>query len=201
MSTSVSSSSSTTTMTGYAVFSAAEAGSNGEVSGTPEYRVGTSATNYTYGRRVWTNDMSQGLDSGDVAVSLVANPGGGTNGVVWTVSGGGTVPLYYSGASYGNISQLKVVAGVRTAGAKVAITSLFVRFYKNGSLIETIQCGNVEADTLDSSSDTQEQIMTITPTASDNTKVVIECDVRLILQAEAISNPDDLYSRFFVYSA
>jgi hypothetical protein len=199
MPTSVTNNSTISVITGYAAVAGAETGSDGALNGAAEYLVGT-ASGHASARKIWDGDLSDGLDSGLVAVSLNALPGGGTNGLAWTVSGGGTVPLYYSAASYGAISSVKVVAAATRAGAVVTLSQLVVKFYKNGVQTELIECGSVGVDLSDWSQDCAEQIMTITPTASDNTQVVVDANLQFTLQADQLNNPDDLFARIYVFA-
>jgi hypothetical protein len=200
MGTSTSTSSTIVSITGYSAFGQARLGSNGENGGAAELGVGASGGSLATGRYTWSSDISQGVNTGSIPVSFTGNPGGSSNGVAWSVSGGDTDPLLCS-ASYGAISQVKLAVWVQSAGALSGLNTIVVRFYKNGTLMETINCGDIAADTLDYETDIQEVVMTVTPSASDNTKVVVEANLQFTLEAAEITSPDELFAGVYLLSA
>jgi hypothetical protein len=200
MGTSIVTNGSISSISGYEVDAEARIGSNGWSSGDPEYSVGISSSNFSSGRRVWEASPVETIDSGQVEVVLAANPGGGSQAVGWTVSGGDTVPLYCNNASYQIISSLKVRAAVQLNWAVMSFSDLVFRFYKNGSLQETITYEKVIANTEDTSDEVQEQILTVTPTASDNDKVVVEGNIRLAMYGVDIPDPNAVFGQIFIFS-
>jgi hypothetical protein len=76
---------------------------------------------------------------------------------------------------------------------------LVFRFYKNGALIETITYEHVIADTLNSSDESQEQVLTVTPTASDNTSVVVEGTIHLQLAGTNIPDPNIILGQIHIF--
>jgi hypothetical protein len=150
---------------------------------------------------MWDNDPEDEILSDPVPVSLVANPGGGTNAVSWTVSGGGTVPIQFSG-TYGAISSVKLRVAATVSLCKMTWSSIVVKFYKAGLLTDTVSYGTVEVDTLSLTDPVvREQILTITPSANDNTQIEFTASVVLEYDSVDIPDPNAEYSQVYVFAA
>lgn len=201
MSASATSGTSATSISGYKVAAGARVGSNGQEDGDWEYFVrGTSGSSIMTGRRVWDQDPGDEINSSTVVTQLAAQPGGGSGGVAWTVTGGETVPLSYSSASYGAISSVKIRALASFPGCLFEWTSVSVKFYKNGALVETIPYESIIADTREQSNP-REEIVTFTPTNADNTKVVVEATMQLIYGGADIESPDAVSGQVYIFAA
>lgn len=197
----VTSSNSITSISGYRFYSGVRLGSNGDPGGDFEYSTGNSSGISSIGRVVWDEDPETEITSGDRSLSLSANAGGGTNSVAWTVQGGETVPIFYSG-TYGAIASVKIRVAATYAECHTLWSGIMVKFYKNGVLIETLTCNLIEVDTRGIEDPVaREQILTVTPTNSDNTKIEITASMKLEFVGLDIPDPNAVYSQAFVFAA
>lgn len=177
-------------------------GNNGDTGGVPGYDTGDPASDNVYGYITWGDDPPEPLDSGEVDFNFQALPGGGTNGVLWDVTGGSAGQLQYSNAAYGTLVSVTLRAAVTLAGCKVSMNGVVVKFYKGGVLIEsaTLNSGqNPVADALASSDPVAiEQVTVVTPANTDNDKVVVTGTVRLQTLAEIAPAPTDLFGQIYL---
>jgi len=191
------------TISDYCVYADAEFGGNGDESGEPSYDCGSSDSDNVYGYITWDSDLSDGLDSGTRTLSFQALEGG-SNGVEWNVQGGSAGTLQFTDQTYGAIQSVKIRAAVILQGCKCTLSGIVLKFYKNGSLVETItltSATNPVADTrADDAPDEREQITTITPTNSDNTKLVVTGNLRLEAVEGDLPGPSDLQAQIFVFA-
>lgn len=179
-------------------FAEARFGSNGGT-GTPEYDVGSTTSNAVSGRTVWDSDLSNGLNSGWINVSLDAEAGGGSNAVSWTVTGGTVVPLLFSGVTYGIIDNVQIVAAVQFP-AQMLWRSVLVKFYKAGVLIESFsERVGPQVDTTGATPPVaKEQVLTVVPAQTDNDKVVITGQIELVCAAGIYPGPNDIFAQIYV---
>jgi len=88
----VTSSNSITSISGYKFYAGLRLGSNGADGGDYEIMVGDPSNVTATARKTWDVDPNDDkIISDNVGIDLVANAGGGTNAVSWTVQGGVTV--------------------------------------------------------------------------------------------------------------
>jgi hypothetical protein len=203
MGTSVTSSSTISTVTGYKAVGVIQLGWNGDVS-LPgfEYSVGNNSGSAITGRKVWDpTESADEINSGDVNISFAANPSGGTNGDVLTVEGGATGPLIYTGVTYGPISQVRIRAAVMYGYSIMNWKQIAAKFFKAGALIETITYDAIGVDTSNQDDPVEaEQILYITPTNNDNDQVVISAVANIELEYTDIPSPTAIFGQIFVFA-
>ncbi len=171
-----------------------------------EYDAGHNTSgDFVTGQRVWDANLADGFDSGQVAIQLVGNPGGGANGVSFSVQGGSVDPLNYSGVTYGTIQKVEVRAKVAAGGLRLTFSDLIVRFYKAGVLVETINVPAQDtpvASTWDTSSPASALfVVRITPENADPDKVVVDANVRLESQSTTLPHASWINGQILVAAA
>jgi hypothetical protein len=200
-------SSSTTTYTSIptpptsCVYAEMRYGSNGSIGSPPELTLGHNGGSTTTGRITW--DVSDNtFDSGQVDFILTIPPGGGSlHADTLSVANAITNPISYSQTTYGAISAVQIEAGVQI-NAAAAFSDLIVQFYKNGSLIETFtQSAGPSVDTSTASDPVAAQVLIVTPTNSDNDKVVITGKVQLQAPDGTFPDVDDIFAQIFVQTS
>jgi hypothetical protein len=127
-----------TAITGFCARAGARWGSNGVVLGEGELYVGRSSLDDQVARRTWASDPTAGFDTGEIDTEFEGAVGGGTGGVIWTVQGGATVPVGYSGVTYGSIVRVKVRCAVQSDGLEVAWSELLLQCYSGGNLVDEV---------------------------------------------------------------
>ena len=193
-----------TTITGYCLVAEVMFGCNGDPNGSdPEYRVANAAGGNVEGRRQWDANLNDGLNSGNVNLSLIAEPGGGTNGVKWSVAGGETFPLIFSGVTYGAIAEVKIRAGVAGPGLQMKLSGLVVKFYKNGAMTQRcVLSASADANTLGmSASGSVESTISVSPLNANNDRVVVSGVGLLKSDAGVIPGPTDILGQIFVFAS
>jgi hypothetical protein len=194
------------TITGHRALAEVRFGSNGDLNAfDAEYRVGEGNGTWQEGRRTWDADLSDGLWSDSVDTTFIANPGGGTSGIAWSVIGGVTDPLSLTGVTYGAITSVKLRAAVTGAGMRMRWSSVLVNFYKNGTLQQRRNMPPSQwpdANTLSLSvSDPVERILTVTPSASDNDMVVITASVALTANTGIALGAGHIFGQIFLFAS
>ncbi len=182
----------------YNLYSQASMGDNGYPDGIPGVYVGVSDSANQSAYREWDSDLSDGLDSGWVAVSFTATLGS-TNTAQFSVGGAGTT--YYSGGSATAISEVDIRAAVAGPDMAMSWSNLSVAFYQGSSLVETVSLGNdVAVSTIGSQTwDPAEMIAQITPTQSNCDKVVVTGSIRLQAAAGTYPGPNDIFGQVFIH--
>jgi hypothetical protein len=136
-------------------------------------------------------------------VTFTAEASGGSNAVKWAVDGASPSQLNYSAATYGNITRVRIRAGVQTT-ALVSWTTLSIKFYKSGRLTDAYPSSGTLATgpTVDTRSltapVTAESILEVTPTLNTNTKVVVTGYVTFAADQGVTPDVNDLFAQVFV---
>ncbi len=110
-----------TPITGFCILAKARVGSNGNVSGVAECLTG-KATDFATGRKTWDANLTDGLDSGWVPVTLTLDASGSR----WEVSGASPATISYA-ASWGEIFRVTLQAAVDGAGRKFSFRNVVIR--------------------------------------------------------------------------
>jgi len=182
-------------LAGYCIFSEAVVGSNG-AGVDPELTLGGSSGLKVVGRSTWDTNLADGFDTGWISVEFNLKPGGGAAGVTWKV---GTTTLTYTQSTYGKIAALHIYAAVQQP-ASASWRNLSVKFYKGGSQTDSFSLRNGPAvdTTSPGSPAAREQILTVTPAASDNDQVIISASIKLTDPSTVLPSVDDLLAQIYV---
>jgi hypothetical protein len=172
-----------------------EPGSNGNSSGDPTYTIGDDQGMEQWGFTQWDSDLSDGFDTGPVNVDFTAWAAGQESATI-----GSNTPLSYDGDAIGTIGSVVLRAGVLVSG-EAKFSNVTVEFYHDDSLLETdsISAGP-DANTLDGSATQQEQLLTISPTATNANKVVVCATAQLRSPTDTAPGPTDMFCDIFVQS-
>jgi hypothetical protein len=191
-----------TNMTGYSAFAEARLGSNGDSSGVPEITVGTDSSHVSTGRVCWDSDPSDGLDSGWTLGAFTAAPSGSTHSASWDVAGASPEPVVYSNVNYAGVFEVDLRAMTLTSGL-AAWQSIDVAFMKNGVITDhyTSYTGPSVDDTAASGIVSDEQILKVMSSYSDNDSVVISGDMRLAYPEGIYPGPNDLADQIYVFGS
>ena len=167
-----------TNPSGYSLFAEARFGGNGTFFLPPELAGGSSSEASAYELEVWDTDLSDGLDSGGVALQIDANMDGGTVGL--DASTAGSSVLSYDGDdNLGTIGSVLIRAGSTVAGS-VTFSDVSVTFWKDGVQQDTVNVGGV-APTRPAHrrAALAEQIVSVTSAVSGCDRVTVSGVVRL----------------------
>ena len=164
-------------------------------------RRSTSATGTPslYARDAWdpSYDYGGAFDSGWVPTELQVNAGGGSAGVLWSVSGDTTGTLDYTGQACGVITGVDLVAGAQTTGT-AEFGEVTIDFLKNGVVEDSWTGQGPSATSTDPSSPFAEQDLFVRPSVNDATAVTVSGNVRMTTPAGVFPGPADLYTNVFV---
>ena len=181
------SSGSVSDITGFTAVGVVRFGANGADPLVWETAVGTSSSISASDNLVWDEDISSGLDSNWVSAQFDVAPGGGTNAINWTVTGGVTVPLSSSCGTFSGIQKAIVRAVVLDSGHAMNWRLITAKFYKEGQLRETLSHRSGPGVDTRFGSATLEQYIEITPTASDNDRMLVTGQFRMESPSSSIS--------------
>jgi hypothetical protein len=159
---------------GYTIAASTRIGNNGETWGASTCGVWDANYDLQEAWQVWDSNASSGIVGDAIAMQLELKPGGGTNGVTMLLDDGTPSTLTLSNTSYTYISQVKLRAGVTFSDMRAHFDEIVVAFYRNGTVVETVNLDDIIADSTGSSSPSQsEHLVTVTPSAGDYTQVII----------------------------
>ncbi len=187
------------TLSGFNTYAEMLVGSNNAPGGTAEFLIGASATNNTTGRKLWDSDLTDGFDSGWVDVVLTMPATSGPSDVLLKVAGGNPETITYSGIIYSAITRVRIRAGVQ-APAKMSWRNISVIFFKNGIQTDSYSprtAPHVDTSTLNAPV-ALEQILTVTPSASDNDSVTIQGSVHLVCAGSSLPAEEDMFGDIFI---
>jgi hypothetical protein len=184
---------------GYVAAAEVVYGTNG-LSGSPEAFAGTTG-DMDGGQVIWDPDPSDGFDSGWVPVSLHVKPGGGSEGLVWTV-GDGLTTVTYSGADYDNINGIVITAAVSGAGMFMAWSSLQASYFFEGEMVEQIAVGSSSWPTANTLGQTSsygfQDDYLIEASDTPNDEIIVTGFVRMATDFGVYPAPDSMASQIFV---
>jgi hypothetical protein len=174
----------------------AQVGGNGS-GDPPEFDITDVNGNGVDGSVCWDDDLSDGFDSDWVPAVLDVEPSG--DGITWTITVDGPQALTYSGITYGTIVAVGFRAAVQTS-ASSAWRQVSVQFYQSGSLTDSysLRAGpqiNLHGSSLPAAG---EQILTITPNANTNDKVIVSGQFRFTNASTSPPDPEDMFAQIFV---
>ena len=197
MSVSMSSGSTITDLTGYAVYAQACMGDNGDPWGVMGLSSGTAAEETGYAPIEWDSNLSNGLDSGLIDFTFTVNTAAGT--MSWAV--GGADPITYDGNVGSGVGQVAIQAAVTSGGMAFAFSNVSLSFYNNNSLVDTEDVtSGPAANTIGQGSSPAEQLAIVTPDASSD-KVVITGSLRLQAAQGTYPLPSDIFGQIFIRPA
>jgi hypothetical protein len=170
-------------------------GGDGNGSGCAETTVGDDQGGEYYGYYTWCESEGDGFNSGGVPVSFVADSDGYESLEVSTND-----PVTYNGDSIGPIGSVVFQAAVTEQGS-AEWSDISVDFYSGSTLVETDSAmQGPEANTTDTPSTPQkEQLMTVTPSASDITSVKIAGEIQLTAPAGSTPGPTGMFCNVFIF--
>ena len=214
----------------YAMYAEARLGGNGDPNGAPELVVGRDGEDAAWGRTTWDGDLTDGFDTGDVAhafgVDFRAADGdgrgtdeSGTGGEPDSEgeygegeTGGGGVaagqsaghqPLAFASDARGEVVTKVQVRAVALAAAVVEWSTVTIRFYRDGVLVDayTPDAGPA-VDTSGTPGDTTaEAILEVVPSGADYDEVVVRGTFRMAFDSTSVTPGEtDLALQVFVYT-
>jgi hypothetical protein len=150
--------------------------------------------------------LSDGLDSGWVAVSFTALAAGGTNALAWNVAGASPAPITFSGASAMVLRSLKMRAAVDGAGRKMSFRNIVVKFFHNAndaSPTQTVRVSSSSAPVADTTGLSDpidaENILTVSAFRTDNQKVVVTAEIQLVTSDTVLPSQDGIFGDIYVF--
>jgi hypothetical protein len=194
-------------ITGYAARAKARVGSNGDLLGVAEVLVGDEPTSSPGTARVtWDGNLADGLDSGWVSITFTALAAGGANSLQFAVIGASPNPATFALASAITLRTVKVRAAVDAANRRFAFQNLVIKFFHAAADTTAAQTVRVApgswpvADTMGLTDPADaEHVLTVSALRTDNQKVVVTADVRLISAETELPLPDGLFGDVFVF--
>ena len=184
-----------------AILAQVQSGGNGSYSALPEYAVGSGAGGFVDGSKTWDPDLSNGLDSGWVTVSLDAKITSSGSTLTWAVQGGASGTLSTIGPGGNGISEVDLNVGVQNADVSVVWDSPVVKFYHANSLVETDSpTSSLVADTTSSGDYSAGDLLTVTPGSSNNDEVIVTGRVRFTCtDAYSLPAPTDIFAQVGIF--
>ena len=187
---------------GYSVYAELKVGSNGSDEGIAETAAGDAAGNSGVGHTTWDEDVSDGVDSDWVRVSLVAGP----SGVTWTV--GNQAPVHVADSVTGDILSLKVRAAVMGGNRVTSWRDLVANFYETeGATTPSEQvavglAGSPVANTVGAASDAEaDKSADIWPDGSGYKVVQLTGSVRIQSLEAGLPNPESVFGQVYLYAS
>jgi len=187
---------------GYSVYAELKVGSNGSDEGVAETAAGDAAGNATVGHTIWDEDVSDGVDSDWVQVSLVAGP----SGVTWTV--GNQAPVHVADSVTGDILSLKVRAAVMGGDRVTSWRDLVANFFDTensaspSEQVSVVRAGNPVANTVGAASDAEaDKSVDIWPDGSGYQMVQLTGSVRIQSLQEGLPNPESVFGQVYLYAS
>lgn len=180
--------------TDYQLLNELRYGTDGSGSGTPELDAGAAGDLVT-APMTWDSNLSNGLDSGSVQVSLLVRTGD-TTIMQWTV--GNEVMTYY-GPSYTNISELAITAA-DSAKASISWNNMQLSFFSQGSEVDsyyTAQGPKVDQTGL-SSPQFKEDVLTVTPQNSYVDEIRMTATIRMTAPQGVSLSPNALFGQVLI---
>jgi hypothetical protein len=187
---------------GYSVYAELKVGSNGTDEGVAETAVGAAGGTPGYGHTIWDEDVSDGVDSDWVRVSLVAGP----SGVTWTV--GDQAPVHVTDSVAGEILSLKVRAAVMGGERQTSWRDLVASFYNSEgdtAATETVtlgRAGNPVASTIGAAPDAEaDKASDIWPDGSGYHMVKLTASVRMQALEPGLPSAESVFGQVYLYAA
>lgn len=184
-------------ISGSSVMAELRFGTDGNMSGAPEYDLGTSSDTVD-GSAVWDGDSSDGVESPWVDVSFSADST--TDLATWSMNNGSGT-LSYDQASFGAIQQVQIRSGT-LAQASMLWRSLEVNFYKNNQVVDTYtqQNGPSVDQTADPYAGSYQDLLQITPGVTDADKVVITGQVKMTSPEGVYPAENTMFSQILLFA-
>ncbi len=199
LSISLTSGSTISQITDYAVYAEARMGSNGDPWGIAELVAGTSSEEIGWSSREWDNNPYDGFDSGWINFTFALDMNAGC--MSWTLQGADTITCYGDFGS--TIGQVDIRAAVVTNGMAFAFSDVEVQFYDDESLLDwnvLISCPAV--DTLESQNTSPaESLAQVTPNTAGATKVLVTGSLRLQAAQGVYPDWSDLFGDIYIHEA
>lgn len=187
---------------GYSVYAGLRVGSNGSDEGVAETAAGDSAGNAGVGHTTWDEDVSDGVDSDWVQVSLIAGP----SGVTWTV--GNQAPVHVADSVTGDILSLKVRAAVVGGDRVTSWRDLVANFFDTenspspSEQVSVVRSGNPVANTIGAAPDAEaDKSVDIWPDGSGYQMVQLTGSVRIQSLQEGLPNPESVFGQVYLYAS
>jgi hypothetical protein len=187
---------------GYSVYAELKVGSNGTDEGVAETAAGDAGGTSAAGHTIWDEDVSDGVDSDWVRVSLVAGP----SGVTWTV--GNQAPVHVADSVTGEILSLKVRAAVSGGDRQSSWRDLVATFFtsEDGSgpteKVTMSRAGNPVASTIGAASDAEaDKTSDVWPDGSGYHMVQLTGSVRMQALQAGLPSPESVFGQVYLYAA
>jgi hypothetical protein len=182
-------------ITDFATFAEARFGGNGMFWMPPELVAGT-ASGTTAGRATWDSDLSDGLDTGDVAFAFEADLATGETSFATDIEGSSAA----EGGSQAGAGLSSVLIRVGTqVQSKVSWSALTITFWDADSAGESISIpAGVEIDTTQSSTGVGERLLAVTPESQKWDRVTVSGSLRFEAEAGTCPGWCDLFGQIFI---
>lgn len=183
---------------GYSAYGEAIVGSEGDTWGTPDIDTGDASGNDSYAYLMWGGDTDNGgLDTGNLPFCFEGNLATGLD----TLSIDGTSISYQGSSSSSKMGSVDIRGGADVP-AQVSLENIAVSFYQGGALQETQNVPNISVDTTaPGSSGTEEEVLTVTPSSSNDNDVVVTGTLRMAAPDGTYPGPTDIFCQVFVKPA
>ena len=181
-----------TESTGWDYMAQLSHGANGDTWGPMEITTLTPDFNVKGDYMMWDENPYDGVDSGwrPAALSYDENVG-----ALWGVDGTRVTNAVVKSDGIDYI-DIRTVAKSQSA---MLWSNAAVLFYKHGVLTQQIDLGSFGADTM-LIPGVKEQLLHVTPTNTDNDKVVVSGMVKITAPAGAYPAENDIFSQILIYA-
>ena len=186
-------------VSGFALVAEARCGSNGNQNlPWPDFDLIDPGWNGDAGYITWDPNLDGGFNSGPDTVLFVADLAAGTASFSITDISNNTYTANYSGLS-GTIQKVMLRSAVEATG-HAEWSYCTVNFFSGGTCVESLYSGSpTMIDTNSTAYTAADQTLTVTPSSSSFTKVVVTGQVEFYAPDTA-PGPNDLFNQLFLFT-
>jgi hypothetical protein len=162
---------------GYSLFASAQFGSNSGSTSASELSLGTSST-WASGQTTWDGNLANGFDTDELFVQLEVDFDSGHS--TFSVFNSSEPVVSFNGPTGGTVGSLVIRSGAQVATGFSSWAGFDISFFRDGTEQEAISISGDTTAQVSSSGGQSEQLLTVTPGASNYDKVVVSCWFRMM---------------------
>jgi hypothetical protein len=178
----------------YDVLAGVRYGMDGSPDGAPTYDVRSSSL-WDGGWLTWDGNPDDGIDSGWSSVDLIISH----SGVTWTVDGQSAT---IDAPSFNSINQIQIIAD-SSAQAMMSWQNVGIQFYSNNQVVDS--WGSYGGPTIDETAEQnpieKQDILTLTPQASNVDKVHLTAQVRMTCPQGVYLDQNSVFGQVLIKTA
>lgn len=179
---------------GYSICASAHFGSNSQ-SSYSELTLGTSSS-WSSGQTVWDSSLTNGFDTDELFVQLEVDFDSGLS--TFSVFNSSEPTVSFSGATGGTVGSIIIRSAAQEATGFSSWAGFDISFFRDGTERESISISGDTTAEVGASGGESEQLLSVTPGASNYDKVVVSCWFRMMAGQGATPDPTGLFGEILV---